>query len=449
MKLELVQKQKQVITLQMQQSLKILQMNNMDLEQHIQNEVLENPLLEMEMPEEEEDPGETRLKKLEWLESMDYSNTYRYDSFSRDENKEFPLFEKSSQDSLTEILLQQLPGFRLDSARELLVRRLIENLDENGYLSCSRGQLALSLQVTLPRLEEALEVLHHMDPAGVGAEDLRECLLIQARRMEDPPPLLLQLIDGHLDTLAKNRLDKLALDLNVTIEEVKEARGQLLELNPKPGNGYCAYNAIPYIRPDLFVVHFEDRFEIIYNDYHQPKVALNTFYRSVAGSGDKEATAYIQERLQKAENLISNINQRKTTMMDCAGSILQRQTRFFKEGPGNLVPMTLADVADDLGVHPSTVSRAVSDKYLQCQWGTYRLGDFFSRNVSQKSENTSQDMAITQLQRIIEEEDPQKPFSDQQLALRLAQLGICISRRTVAKYRDLAGIPPATGRKKF
>lgn len=329
MKLELVQKQKQVITLQMQHSLKILQMNALDLEQHIQNEVLENPLLELEMPATEKDLEEDRLKKLEWLESMDHSQTYRYNSFAYNDPRELPLYEKSSHDSLTETLLQQLPGFRLDRSLELLVRRLIESLDENGYLHGSREQIALSLQVTPQRLEEALQVLHRMDPAGVGAVDLRECLLIQVQRMDCPPPLLLKLIDSHLDTLAKNRLDKLALDWKVTIEEVKEARKQLLDLNPKPGNGYCAYNAIPYIRPDLFVVHFEDRFEIIYNDYHQPKVTLNTFYRKVINSGDKDATAYIQERLQKAENLISNINQRKTTIMDCAGSLLRRQTRFF------------------------------------------------------------------------------------------------------------------------
>ncbi|MGI6403910.1 MAG: RNA polymerase factor sigma-54 [Oscillospiraceae bacterium] len=449
MKLELVQKQKQVITLQMQQSLKILQMNALDLEQYIQNEVLENPLLELEMPAQEEDPGEARLKKLEWLESMDNSNTYQYASFYPEDSGESPLYEKKAQDSLTDVLLQQLPGFRLDRALELLVRRIIENLDENGYLTCTKEQLALFLKVTPQKLEEALTVLHRMDPPGVGAEDLRECLLIQAHRMEHPSPLLFTLIESHLDTLAKNHLDKLAQDLNVTIGEVKEARTQLLTLNPKPGNGYCAYNAIPYIRPDLFVVHFEGRFEIIYNDYHQPKITLNAFYRNFANSEDKEATAYIKERLQKAEHLIASIHQRKTTILDCAGSIVRRQTRFFKEGPGHLAPMTLADVAEDLDIHPSTVSRAISDKYLQCQWGTYRLGDFFSRNVSKHSENTSQDMAITQLQHIIEEENPKKPFSDQQLAQRLEQLGISISRRTVAKYRNLAGIPPASGRKKF
>lgn len=449
MKLELTQTQKQVITLQMQQSLKILQMSTLDLEQYIQNEVLENPLMEIEMPQEEEDPGEARLKKLEWLESMDHSNTYQYDYFSQEDSREPSLLEKGAHVSLTDVLLQQLPGFRLSSAMELLVRRIIENLDENGYLTCSKEQLAHFLKVTLQKLEEALTILHRMDPAGVGAEDLRECLLIQARRMESPHPLLFELIEHHLDTLAKNHLDKLAQDLGATIEEVKKARAQLLSLNPKPGNGYSAYNAVPYIRPDLFVVHFEGRFEIIYNDYFQPKITLNAFYRNIVNGGDKEATAYIRERLQKAEQLIASIQQRKATMMNCSGAIVRRQTRFFQEGPGHLVPMTLADVAKDLGIHPSTVSRAIHGKYLQCQWGTYRLGDFFSRHVSKKLENTSQDMAITHLQRIIEKENPKKPFSDQQLAEQLAKLGIHISRRTVTKYRELAGIPSAAGRKRY
>lgn len=449
MELQLSQRQKLILTQRMQQSLKILQMNTLDLDTYIQEAASENPLLELEVPFTEEDAAVTRLKKLEWLESMDESSSFRYDVHTDSERRELPLFEKSAVESLEDTLLLQLPGFCLPPEEERLMRRVIGNLDENGYLAFAPGQLASSMGISEVKLQSLLALLHRMEPAGVGAEDLRQCLLLQARRLKEPSPVLITLIECHLDMLAKKRLDKLAALLKVDIETVKEARRQLLLLNPKPGNGYSAYNTTPYIRPDLFVVHFEDSFQVIYNDYGQPKLEISNYYRSLKGLADPEADAYIQECLTRAKLFIHSIGQRKKTILECAGAILQKQKLFFEQGPGNLLPMALGDVADELGIHPSTVSRAVNGKYIQCQWGVFGLSDFFSRNVSHESKDTSQDMAITQLKRLIEEEDPKSPFSDQQLKERLEGLNISISRRTVAKYRELAGIPAASGRKGY
>jgi RNA polymerase sigma-54 factor len=448
--LDISEQQKLMLTKRMQQSLRVLQMNNFDLIAYLQEEALANPLLEVEAPiDEEPDKAAGQINTLEWLEKMDESNAFRYSAYASDNRGEQPLFEKATMDSLEETLLQQLPDFHLSPADERTVRFLIGNLDDNGYLALNREQLAADLGICGGRLESALTVLQRMEPAGVGAADLRECLLIQARRESEPSFLLIALIERHLDELAKNRLDKLAGALGVGVEDVKEARNRLLALNPKPGNGYSAYKAIPYIRPDIFVVRFENAFEVIYNDYEQPKVEISDYYRTVCEQEDSEASAYIRERLLQAEQLVQNIAQRKKTVMACAKAILRRQMRFFELGPGHLSPMTLADLASDLDINPSTVSRAVTGKYLQCQWGVHGLSHFFSRSVSRVSENASQDMAITQLRRIIDGENPASPFSDLELAVRLERVGISISRRTVAKYRKIAGLAAAGGRRRF
>ena len=448
MEMELSQGQKLVMTQRMQLAVKILQMNSLDLEHYLREEALANPLIELDTPVEAEDPGLARLKKLEWLDRMDESNSFKY-LLRPKEERETPLYEKQTGETLEQSLLLQLAGFSLSLPAERVARYLIGNLDENGYLLTPKEQVLAETGCGEKVLEEAIEALHRMDPPGVGGWDLRECLLIQARRLPQPNPVLIRLIENHLDHLAKNRLDKLASEMGVGIAEVKAAREALLALNPKPGNGLGEHGTVPYILPDLFVVHFEGSFQVIYNDFNQPKLEISSYYQSMLKQADQETTLYIRNKMTAAENLISSINQRKVTVLGCAKAILDRQMAFFRSGPGHLIPMTLADLAEDLGVHISTVSRAVSGKYLQSQWGVQRLGDFFSRKVSKSSEQTSYDMTLVQIRRIIEEEDSDSPFSDQKIAEQLSAGGIEISRRTVAKYRELANIPPSSGRKQF
>lgn len=449
MELTLSLKQKQILSQRMQLSVKILQMNAMDLDHYIKEAALENPLIELDLPPQVEDPSVARLKKLEWLDRMDESNSYRH-VLKAEEEKETPLYQNNPSDCLYDVLISQVPGFHLSVQQERIVRYLISDLDDNGYLTSAHHELQATLDITEDALTQALNILFKMDPPGVGAANLKECLLIQANRLVEPNHLLIQLIQNHLDLIAKNRLDKLAKILKVSLEEVKQARDLLLTCNPKPGNGYSSYQSIPYIRPDLFIVHFEDAFQVILNDYNQPKIELNRYYRSLAEEDTAmEAASYIRERLHKAEWLISCIQQRKSTILKCAGSILQQQHRFFTDGPGHLVPMTLANVAADINMHPSTVSRATQGKYLQCQWGIFGLSEFFSRSVSHTTENQTQDTAMSQIRRIIAEEDAEKPFSDQAICDQLKKHGIDIARRTIAKYREQMGIPPACGRKTY
>jgi len=448
MKLELSLKQKLIMTQRMQLAVKILQMNSLDLENYLKQEALKNPLMELDTSHEVEDPGLARLKKLEWLDQMDESNSFKY-LLRPKEEQSLPLYEKQTGETLQEALLLQLTGFEVFPQAERVVRYLIGNLDENGYLLTPKQQILKELKCDEQLLKDALDILYRMDPPGVGASDLRECLLIQAQRLNPPNPVLINLIENHLDNLAKNRLDKLAGEMGVSIDLLKKTRELLLTLNPKPGNGFSEHGTVPYIRPDLFVVRFEDSFQVIYNDFNQPKIEISGYYRNLLKNADAETAAYIRDKMATAENLISSINQRKATVLNCTHAILDRQMAFFYNGPGHLSPMTLADVAGDLDVHMSTVSRAVSGKYLQSQWGVQRLGDFFSRSVSKSSEQKTQDMATLQMKRIISQEDPSSPLSDHKIAQQLAKAGITISRRTVAKYREIAKIPPAAGRKRF
>ncbi|MCL2580255.1 MAG: RNA polymerase factor sigma-54 [Oscillospiraceae bacterium] len=448
MDIALSQGQKMVMSQRMQLAVKILQMNSLDLENYLRDEALANPLIELDAQNEIEDPGLTRLKKLEWLDRMDESNSFKY-LLRPKEEQETPLYQKQTGETLEESLLLQLAGFALAPNVLRLARYLIGNLDENGYLHAPKEQIPGEVDCSQSDLDQAVEALHRMDPAGVGAVDLRECLLIQALREEEPDPVLVRLIENHLDHLAKNQLDKLAGELGVSIAQVKSAREALLGLNPKPGNGLGERGAIPYILPDLFVVHFEDGYQVIYNDFNQPKFEISGYYKNLLKQADDETAAYIRDKMTAAENLIASIRQRKATVLGCARAILARQTAFFRNGPGHLIPMTLADLADDLGVHISTVSRAVSGKYLQSQWGVQRMSDFFSRSVSKASEEKSYDMTLAQIKRIIKEEDPLNPLSDLKIAERLLESGIDISRRTVTKYRELSNIPASLGRKRF
>ncbi|MDR2909220.1 MAG: RNA polymerase factor sigma-54 [Oscillospiraceae bacterium] len=445
--LELGARQNLVMTQKMQLAVKILQMNSLDLEQHIKQAAVENPVLEIELPDLE-DEARARQEKLEWLDRMDDSNSFRF-MLRPDEEREFPLYEKTGGDTLNDTLLLQLAGACLSAEEERAARYLIGNLDENGYLLTGMEQLLLESGLHEELMASALRALQRMDPAGVGARDLRECLLLQTERLEEPHPVLTALIERHLDALAKNRLDRVAAELGVTLKEVKEAKALLLTLNPKPGNGFFERGTVPYIRPDLFVVHFEDGFQVIYNDYGQPGVFVNEYYKNLAKDSDPEAAAWLRERLNGAHALIAGVAQRRRTVLDCARVILARQAPFFERGPGYLTPMTLNDVAQELGLHLSTVSRAVNGKYLQSQWGVQRLGDFFSNRASKTSESASRDMAMREMRRILDGEDRDEPFSDQRIAELLALRGIKISRRTVAKYREGARIPPAAGRKTF
>ncbi len=440
----LSQQQKLTMSPKMQQALEILQMDTLSLNSYIQQVALENPLIELQYGDVSENATDDKLKKLEWLERMNSDGSISASSYALEEVN-LPFVDQNQSDSLHETLLFQLSALRLPKELEKSVRFLIENLDENGYLTPNDSLVEKRMRLSGGRFQWALNLVQQMDPAGVGARNLQECLLLQVKRMEEPCPMLEKIISDHLELLAKNQLSKLAKILNVSLEQIKEARGILLSLNPKPGNGFFSHGLTPYIVPDIFIECVGEKFEIIFNDYNQPRIIINSYYRNLIGSENKEITQYIINKLRQSEWLIHCTQQREKTILLCIEVILEKQSDFFRSGPGNLHPMILADVADQLQMHSSTVSRAISGKYLQCKWGNFALSSFFSRSVG----DASKEVVMERLEKVICSEDTQKPFSDQEISEILERDGIAISRRTVAKYREMLNIQPSGRRKAY
>jgi len=435
--------QKLALTQKMLLTLKVLQMSSLELEDYLSQEALENPLIELELPSIDE--ADETLKELEIPYIRDFFKSSQHPL----DTAQTPLYLKQTGETLQEVLLHQLIDSDISPAAYSVAEYLIENLDDSGYLDSTKEQIMSELNCSNELLEEALSVLHRMEPAGIGANNLTECLLIQANRLIAPSPALIPLIESYLDALPKTPPNKLARIMNIEPCELKKAQEQLLSLNPKPGNGFSKDTAVPYIFPDLFVVSVGDEFRVFYNDFTRPKLEINPLYKNLLKTADQKTKAYIQDKLAKAKDLHSSIGQRRSTVLKCAEAVLSRQAAYFKHGAGHLVPMTLSDIADDLGVHKSTISRAISGKAIQSSRGVQLLGEMFSRNISKDSEGKTQDMALMQIKEIIAKENPKKPLSDQKIAEELERAGIIISRRTVAKYRDLAGIVSAGGRKRL
>jgi RNA polymerase sigma-54 factor len=451
-------KQTQTLSPQMMQSMEILQMGSQELLEYIENLVQENPTVEVEENYNQLDEFNQLKRKLEWLDSTDQQNRY-YQQQDREDDRDDPLSNygtvEESEENLYLYVLSQLPD--LEEPMASAARMLVESLNQNGWLDEKLDELAGELGYPVDVLEQALAVVQSLEPAGVGARDLRECLTLQLKRRPGDHALALTIVDRYLDALSKNRFGLIAKETAAEPEEVREACALIKSLNPKPGTGFAARENLTYINPDIIVVHFPDHFELLTNDYFFPTLSISGYYKGLMKeTEDREVKEYLTNKVRQAKWVVRSIEQRRNTLMDCAGVILKLQENFFRKGAGHLVPMTLADVAERVGVHESTVSRAIKDKYIQCAGGVYPLSYFFSRGLGASSGGrtgaqnpASPDFAKALLKKLIAEEDRRKPLSDQKLCERMAKEGCQLSRRTVAKYRDELNIPSTTGRKLY
>ncbi len=455
MELDITQKQTQTLSPQMMQSMEILQMGSQELLEYIEEAVQENPVLEVE-EQYGRDETEQLQRKMEWLESTDVQNRVYLQQDAEDAGD--PVSRYGAVDEREETLyyyvLSQLRVLELP--REVLetAALLVESLDGNGWLDEPLAALAAELGRPEPLLERALEVVQSLEPAGVGARTLSECLCLQLSRRRPTPQLDLAIARDHLDALSKGRYGLIARETGASQEEVRAACTRIRALNPRPGTGFAARENLTYISPDIIVVSFPDHFELLTNDYFFPTLSISGYYtRMLRENSDAEVKEYLTGKVRQAKWMVRAVEQRRSTLMACARCILDLQEPFFRQGPGHLVPMSLADVARRLEVHESTVSRAVKDKYIQCSQGVYPLSYFFSRGLGpageERGEGTSPDFAKSLLKRLIEEEDKRRPLSDQKLCERMAEQGCTLSRRTVAKYRDELRIPSTTGRKRY
>lgn len=457
MELNMTIKQTTTLSPQMMQSMEILQMGTQELLEHVQELAQENPVLEMTEQYDKTDEFSVLRRKLEWLESTDVQNrSYQRDE-SSEENDPISNYGNTEQweENLSLFLLSQLPTKKLPSQLEAAAKFLIESLSSSGYLDEDLSTLADSMGCTTEQAEEALRVVQSLDPAGVGARDLSECLCLQLERWGQKDSLAWQIVKEHLDALSKSRYGYISKQLNADPCAVRGACDLIRTLNPKPGAGFSSRENPIYITPDVIVVSFCDHFELLINDYYFPSLSISGYYRSLLKScGDSEVKDYLMGKVRQAKWVMKSIEQRRSTLMECARCILDLQEEFFRKGPGHLVPMTLADVAGRLNIHESTVSRAVKDKYIQCSMGVFPFHYFFSRSLGSSGaasgeDPASPDAAKALLKKLIAQEDKRKPLSDQKICELMEKQGISISRRTVAKYRDALGIPSTSGRKEY
>lgn len=454
MELGLNLRQTQTLSPQMMQAMEILQMGSQELLEYIQEVLQENPVLEAEETRHSQENPEDALlrRKLEWLESTDVQNRWYHREDARDltDTVAGASGADPGEESLYYYLRAQISFEELPGELAAAVECVLQSLNANGWLDEPESDLALHAGVPEEIVRRAVERVQALEPAGVAARSLSECIAIQlVRRGETGLPLTIA--RSYLEEMGRDHYNRIARETGASREEIQEACKVIRSLNPRPGAGFAPREVLGYITPDLVVVSFEDHFEILANDYYYPTLKVSSYYHDLMKSTDEaQVKDYLTGKLRQAKWVVRSVEQRRSTLMRCADCIVERQEDFFRRGPGHLRPMTLADVAQVLEVHESTVSRAVKDKYLQCAHGVFPLGYFFSRALSAGTgEGISAEQIKTALKKLIAEENKKKPLSDQKLCELLAAQGIGISRRTVAKYRDELGIASTSGRKEF
>ena len=452
--LALEQTQKLIMTPELRQAIELLQFTSLELNEYIKKEIEENPMLEMENPNEalgevEELPMD---KEIDWKEYVD-----KYDDISYkpqvDKNQKEYSFESfvSYSPSLKEYLGNQLSLVKLSQEEYFIGQYIIQNINENGYLVTSLEEIASLLKVNVLDVEKILKIIQTFEPLGVGARDLKECLLIQIKEKGDLDPLIVDIVEKYLDDIACNRMIKISKELNINIEKMQEVCDYIKTLEPKPGRAFSNDgDNVRYIIPDATIELIDGEFVIIINDSTGPRLNINNFYKNLISSGSDEDTSnFLSEKLNSAMWIIKSIEQRRQTIYKVVESILKFQIEFFKSGDKALVPLTLKEVAEDIGMHESTISRATNGKYVQTPRGLFELKYFFSTGLPSSGGDVSSTSIKSMIKDIIDNEDPKKPYSDQRLADILKEKGAKISRRTVAKYRDELEIPSSSMRRRF
>ncbi len=481
--------QQLVMTPQLQQAIKLLQLSRLELVDTINQELLENPLLdisedggdtepgegsesegdgqdqspaeaELDLPPDEE-PAAPELEEVkvaeEAKEEFDWENylgEYSSAPASREgssyENRDTPSFESmlTRAPSLKDHLHWQLRLSSLDERQMEIGSHIIGNINPEGYLRASVEDIAHAAEATPEEVEAVLAVIQRFDPLGIAARDLRECLIIQATELYPAHDLVHDILENHLADLEKRNYNNIAKKLGVSMEEVGQALKIIQSLEPKPGRSISDEDP-QYITPDIYVHKVDGEFVIVLNEDGLPKLRVNSFYKEALAEGaSAEAKEYVQNKLRSALWLIRSIHQRQRTIYKVTESIVKHQREFFDKGVAYLKPMVLRDVAEDVGMHESTISRVTTNKYVHTPQGIFELKYFFNSGINRVEGGSVASEAVKErIRQLIAEEDPKKPLSDQAIANLLKRENIDIARRTVAKYRELLGILPSSRRR--
>ncbi len=463
--LELQQTQKLIITPELRQAITILQLSSLELELYVQQQIQENPVLEVNGEQQErtgddgdsvdgldDEQGETADLDIDWEEYFQDSSDLGMPKVEpRQVDYEYENF-LSKAPSLGEHLLMQIRFSNLKGLSRKIGEYLVGNIDDNGYLRCSVGEVARSFGVQEDKIIEVLKVIQGFDPPGVGARDLRECLLIQLDYLGINDYLLMSIINRHLPDLANGRLGRIAQKLGISIVEVQQTADMLQQLDPKPGRNFAGSNDVRYVTPDVVLEKVEGEYVILINDTSIPRLTINSTYRSVLVQEqlfDKATRRYVESKLNAATWLIRSIEQRRTTLYKITKCLVDLQRDFLEYGVKYLKPLNLKRVADMVDLHESTVSRATANKYIDTPRGLLEMKFFFSTGLASSTGMTSAESVKKMIQEIIEGEDPTEPLNDKKIADILKYRGIKISRRTVAKYRSELNIPPINRRRRY
>jgi RNA polymerase sigma-54 factor len=458
MKLGLQVKLKQTIAPQLIQSLRLLQMPILKLEQLLRQELAINPLLEEvesledieTPPSEEETEIDPQLGKIDWSEYLGEENEFRAreEKEEQEEKKERPTVVEKT---LGEYLMEQLNFNKLNKDEHRIGEYIIGNIDENGYLSCSLEEIIETLKVDPEVAKRVLKLIQSFDPSGVGARDLRESLLIQLREKGLEQSLAYRIVDQYLNELDKKSLTQLARSLGTEFEEVQKAMDVIRTLSPKPAVGRFVNAAFPLV-PDLIVEKVGNEFLVFHNDKNTPRMRINPAYKGLLKNNsliNPEAKDYVKKKLEQARWLLNAINQRRSTMVNVMGSIIEEQKEFFENGPEYLKPLTMEAIASRLNMNVATVSRVSNDKYVQTPHGLFEIRYFFNSGMTKDDgQEISKRHIKTMLEQIIKEEDTGSPLSDREIYTLLKEKGINLARRTVTKYREELNILPARFRKR-
>ncbi|WHY71487.1 RNA polymerase factor sigma-54 [Fictibacillus enclensis] len=425
-----------VMTAELRQAIAILQYPCYELSRFLQEQAVENPLIELS----ESSAVFEKSKKKALQKDRSHQDA---DIIGRMQPAELTMHDH---------LLHQVLDMPISENQAAVVRYLILNIDEAGYLDITKEEMLERFSIPSALFHECIDWLHQLEPAGIGARNLRECLILQMKALGmSEHDLPYQVADHYLDLLAERKLRQIASLLAVTVQEAEQAADFIQSLDPKPGRKLSQPSDMGYLYPDLSVTENNGSYSLAVNEQFTPKIRLNEGYADLLQTKAGGAAQYLQEHFQKLQWLQKSLEQRKNTLIMIAKEIVSAQQRFLKWGPEHLVPMTLREVADRIGMHESTVSRAVKNKVIQTPRGAFELKYFFTAKIETVGgENASAQTAKLAIKKLVDSEDKVKPLSDQAIAEKLiSEKGLSISRRTVAKYREELNIPSSSKRKRY
>lgn len=463
MKLGLHQRLSVTLAPQLIQSLKMLQMPVLKLEQTIRHELATNPLLEeiedleVESPEEKEAEFDVAEQTTESESASDWED-FLYDDDEgykvreaveeREERFEGP---GSQSVNLYTYLNEQLSLQKLSEEEHLIGEYIIGNISPEGYLAISVPEMASELDIDSEKIETILKMIQHFDPIGVGSRDLKESLLIQLEEKNQKDTLAYRIVQDHIHELDRKSILQIAKLMSVTVEKAQSAMTIIKSLSPTPTHGRFDTGAMPVI-PDLIVERVGDEFVVMHNDSYVPKLRINANYKNLMKRSNKSSQGtkqYVRQKLEQARWLLNSINQRRSTMINVMEAIIDKQHEFFERGPEFLKPMIMEDIARAVDMNVATISRVSNSKYVQTPFGVYEIKYFFNSGIAKADgENMAKRAVKQRIEEIIKAEPPEKPHSDQEIYRQLNKEGITLARRTVTKYREELKIPPARLRKR-